>query len=379
MLQLVSVTKKYSPEIAALEEVSFEINEGEFAFLVGPSGSGKTTIIRLLIREENPSSGKIYFDNEDVTKYNRSKIYKLRRKIGVIFQDFKLIPELTAYENVAFAMEAAGRSEKEIKDSVPYLLDIVNLANRMSSFPSQLSGGEKQRVAIARAMANNPRLLIADEPTGNLDPDSAWDVVQILSKINNWGTTVIMSTHGSDIVNTLHKRVLRLENGRLIRDDFKGGYHNIDEFSLKVLSAQSGGKPSDIKTDEKKDNSKSMEEKLKKEGKLKQTKSNKKITFATKKSKLKIHDYKSTESLKEEPENFEDKMLKKINSDIDKDNENAEPIAKSSMDEDLKKKLGKIGVITVEDLKINFKDKIQTNKDFTKSDKKALAPLIKLK
>ena len=144
MLQFVSVTKQYSPEIAALEEVSFEINEGEFAFLVGPSGSGKTTIIRLLIREESPSAGKIYFDNEDVTKYNRSKIYRLRRKIGVIFQDFKLIPELTAFENVAFAMEAAGRSEKEIKENVPYLLDIVNLSNRVNSFPSQLSGGEKQ-------------------------------------------------------------------------------------------------------------------------------------------------------------------------------------------------------------------------------------------
>jgi cell division transport system ATP-binding protein len=177
MVKFLTVTKKYQPTISALEEVTFDINEGEFVFMVGPSGSGKTTIIRLLIREEDPSIGKIFFDNEDITKYNRNKVYKLRRKIGVIFQDFKLIPEMTAYENISFAMEAAGRSEKEIKENVPYLLDIVGLTSRMKSFPHQLSGGEKQRVAIARAMANNPKLLIADEPTGNLDPDSAWDVV----------------------------------------------------------------------------------------------------------------------------------------------------------------------------------------------------------
>ena len=377
MLQFVSVTKQYSPEIAALEEVSFEINEGEFAFLVGPSGSGKTTIIRLLIREESPSAGKIYFDNEDVTKYNRSKIYRLRRKIGVIFQDFKLIPELTAFENVAFAMEAAGRSEKEIKENVPYLLDIVNLSNRVNSFPSQLSGGEKQRVAIARAMANNPKLLIADEPTGNLDPESAWDVVQILSKINNWGTTVIMSTHGSDIVNTLHKRVLRLENGHLVRDDFKGGYHNVDEFSLKILNAQSNTKAT-VTTDGK---NKDIEEKLKKENKLKQTKSNKKITFATKKSKLKIPEEteKPQNQVQTESAYFENKMLNNIDKDIKVENKSSEPIAESPLKEDLKKKLGEIGVITIDDLKINFKEKIQDNKDFTKDDKKTLQPLIKTK
>lgn len=236
MIQLISVKKQYGPHISALNDISLEIQDGEFVFLVGPSGSGKTTLIKMLIREELPSEGKIFFHDDDITRYNRKQVYSLRRKIGVIFQDYKLIPELNAYENVAFAMEAAGRSDRDIKENVPYLLDIVGLSERMHFFPRMLSGGEKQRVAIARAMANNPKLLIADEPTGNLDPDSAWDIVQILSKINNWGTTVIMSTHGSDIVNSLHKRVLRMESGELVRDDFRGSYDEVDEFSLKVLS-----------------------------------------------------------------------------------------------------------------------------------------------
>jgi cell division transport system ATP-binding protein len=237
MIQLISVTKNYTADITALDDVTIEIQEGEFVFLVGPSGSGKTTLIKMLIREELPSVGKIYFEDEDITKFKRKQVYALRRKIGVIFQDYKLIPELDAFENVAFAMEAAGKSDAEIKENVPYLLDIVGLSNRMDFFPKQLSGGEQQRVAIARAMANNPKLLIADEPTGNLDPNSAWDIVQILSKINNWGTTVIMSTHGSDIVNSLHKRVLRMQDGKIVRDDYRGSYDEVDEFSLRVLNS----------------------------------------------------------------------------------------------------------------------------------------------
>ena len=237
MIQFVTVSKTYDNNYTALQELNFSIENGEFVFLVGPSGSGKTTIIKLLIREEIPSSGKIYFDDEDITKFNREKVYHLRRKIGVIFQDFKLINELTAYENIAFAMEAAGKPDSEIKENVPYLLDIVGLTNRMRAFPYQLSGGEKQRVAIARAMANNPKLLIADEPTGNLDPESAWDIAQILYKINNWGTTVLMSTHGSDIVNSMHKRVMRLQEGQIVRDDFKGGYENVDEYSMKIITS----------------------------------------------------------------------------------------------------------------------------------------------
>ena len=236
MIQYLDVSKKYGNDIIAVQDINFQLDEGEFLFLVGSSGSGKTTIIKLLIREEMPSEGKIFFEDSEVTRLRRRHIYNLRRKVGVIFQDFKLIPELSAYENVAFAMEAAGQNDKDIKEKVPYLLEIVGLENRMGSFPRQLSGGEKQRVAIARAMANNPRLLIADEPTGNLDPDSAWDILQILSKINTWGTTVIMSTHESDFVNTLHKRVIKLENGKIIRDDKRGNYfEDLDEYSIKIL------------------------------------------------------------------------------------------------------------------------------------------------
>lgn len=234
MVQFQNVSKIFSNGLAAVRDVDFVINEGEFVFLIGPSGSGKTTLIELLIRDIVPSEGKIYINDTDITKISRKKVYQLRRKIGVIFQDYKLIPDKTAYENVAFAMEAAGKSQKEIKDTVPYVLDIVGLGERMKAFPVQLSGGEKQRVAIARAIANNPKLLIADEPTGNLDPASAWDIVQILTKINNWGTTVIMSTHGTEIVNSLNKRVIQMEKGNVVRDDNKGGY----EFSSKFKVAE---------------------------------------------------------------------------------------------------------------------------------------------
>lgn len=240
MIQFLGVSKIYKVKpkpIVALDDISFEINDGEFVFLVGHSGSGKTTILRQLIREELPTEGKIFFDDVDITRLNRTGIYKLRRQIGIIFQDYKLIEEKNAYENIAFAMEAAGMPDKQIKDTVPYVLDIVNLSDRAEAFPAELSGGEKQRVSIARAIVNNPKVLIADEPTGNLDPDSAWDVVQVLDKINKWGTTIIMSTHGTDIVNSLQKRVLKLEKGKLVRDDKKGGYSEADEFALKVLKS----------------------------------------------------------------------------------------------------------------------------------------------
>ncbi len=228
MIQFLSVSKIYPNQYRALEDINFEIQEGEFVFLIGASGSGKTTIIRHIIREESPTDGRVYFDDEDITKYKRSKVYALRRKIGVIFQDYKLINDKNAFENVAFAMEAAGKSHKDIIETVPYLLEIVGLQDRGEAFPTQLSGGEKQRVAIARAIANNPKLLIADEPTGNLDPDAAWDIVQILTKINNWGTTVLMSTHGSEIVDTLSKRVLVIDHGKIIRDAIKGKYKDIN-------------------------------------------------------------------------------------------------------------------------------------------------------
>lgn len=224
MVQFKDISKIFDNGIAALKDINFAIDEGEFVFLIGPSGSGKTTLIEMLIRDQIPSYGKIYLQDIDITRLNRRRVYMLRRQIGVIFQDYKLVPDKTAFENVSFAMEAAGRSNKDIKETVPYLLEIVGLEDRMKAFPHQLSGGEKQRVAIARAIANNPRILIADEPTGNLDPASAWDIVQILTKINNWGTTVIMSTHGTDIVNSLNKRVIQMERGVIVRDDSKGGY-----------------------------------------------------------------------------------------------------------------------------------------------------------
>jgi cell division transport system ATP-binding protein len=228
MIQFISVSKIYPNQYQALKNISFEIAEGEFVFFIGPSGSGKTTIIRHLIREELPSEGKIYFADEDITKYKRKHVYDLRRKIGVVFQDYKLIQDKNAFENIAFAMEAAGKSPKDIEETVPYVLDIVGLLDKAYAFPEQLSGGEKQRVAIARAISNNPKLLIADEPTGNLDPDAAWDIVQILTKINNWGTTVIMATHGSSIVDALGKRVITLVNGEIIKDVLKGTYKNTE-------------------------------------------------------------------------------------------------------------------------------------------------------
>lgn len=249
MIQFLNVTKIYNvqPEpIIALDDISFTIQEGEFVFLVGPSGSGKTTILRQIIREELPTKGKIFFDDVDITKLKRHGVYKLRRKIGIVFQDYKLIEHKNAYENVAFAMEAAGQTAKEIKETVPYVLDIVNLSSRAHAFPSQLSGGEKQRIAIARAIANNPSVLIADEPTGNLDPESSWDIVQILAKINKWGTTVIMSTHGTEIVNSLKKRVLKMDKGKLVRDEASGSYSD----SLKAERADAANDSSDESNDQ---------------------------------------------------------------------------------------------------------------------------------
>jgi cell division transport system ATP-binding protein len=228
MIQFHQVNKNYNGNEFQINDLNFTVDPGEFVFLIGPSGSGKTTVIKMLIREELPSEGKIFFDDFDITRLTRSSVYRLRRQIGVVFQDYKLIPDKTVYENVAFAMEVAGKKDREIRETVPYLLEVVGLANRQRAFPAHLSGGEKQRVAIARAVANNPRVLIADEPTGNLDPAAAWDIVQILTKINNWGTTVIMSTHGTDIVNTLNKRVIQMQDGVIVRDDKHGFYEKVE-------------------------------------------------------------------------------------------------------------------------------------------------------
>jgi cell division transport system ATP-binding protein len=224
VLRFENVTKKYLSKKSALDDVSFHVNEGEFVFLVGPSGAGKSTAIRLIIRQEKPSSGKIYFDNKEVNKLRGGKLAKYRRDLGIVFQDFKLLNTKTVWENIAFVLEVGDKTSKEIKESVAYVLDLVGLADKKNAFPETLSGGEQQRVAIARAIVTEPKILLADEPTGNLDRNNAWDIIQLLNKINNWGTTVIVATHDREIVDSLNKRVIGFEAGRAVRDNV-GGYH----------------------------------------------------------------------------------------------------------------------------------------------------------
>ena len=223
MLTFKNVYKKYNGK-DVLSNINFDIDEGEFVFLVGHSGAGKSTIMRLIIKEENLSEGTIHFAGYSIENMNKRMLPFLRREIGVVFQDFKLLPKKTTFENAAFALELSDHNNREIKKSVDYILDMVGLASKAKLFPHQLSGGEKQRVAIARALVNNPHILIADEPTGNLDPSVSWDIIQLLSKINGWGTTILMATHASDVVNSMQKRVIALEDGKIIRDS-KGGYN----------------------------------------------------------------------------------------------------------------------------------------------------------
>ena len=226
MIIFQNVSKIYTnhKDTIALDDVSFEIKRKEFVSVVGKSGAGKSTITKMLIGEEKPSKGRVVFGDFDISKLKPKELPRLRRHIGVIFQDFRLLANKTAYENVAFALEVAGRSQAEINEFVPQALKMVGLEDKMSNFPKELSGGEKQRVAIARAMINHPDILIADEPTGNLDPINAAEIVKLLLKINELGTTVILATHNKDIVNDLDKRVISLENGRVSRDEEKGKY-----------------------------------------------------------------------------------------------------------------------------------------------------------
>lgn len=231
MIQFVGVSKFYK-DIPAVQDISFSIDTGEFVTLSGHSGSGKSTLIKMIIREIVPSDGRVVVDNDDLKRMGRGKVYKLRRKVGVVFQDFKLIYDKNVYENVAFALEARGRKDKEIKDIVPYVLEIVGLDEKMKSFPHELSGGQKQKVAIARAVANDPKVLIADEPTGNLDDDATWEIVDIIRKINEWGTTVIMATHNRSVINVLDHREIVLEKGKLVKDTKE----NDEEFGEKVIS-----------------------------------------------------------------------------------------------------------------------------------------------
>ena len=228
MIQFENVTKIYDNGFHALNDISFTIEKGEFVFLVGSSAAGKSTIIKLIMKEEDATSGNILINGIDVCDLKRREVPYFRRTIGVVFQDFRLLPHKTVQENVAYAMEIIGAPNKEIRRNVPGVLSMVGLSHKAKMYPSQLSGGEQQRVAIARAIVNNPVVLIADEPTGNLDPDTAMEIMNILEDINRRGTTVVMATHAENIVNKMQKRVLVVEKGLIARDEEKGGYANVD-------------------------------------------------------------------------------------------------------------------------------------------------------
>jgi cell division transport system ATP-binding protein len=223
MIYFDKVSKIY-PNSVALQDISFTVKPGEFVSIVGHSGAGKSTLLKMILAEESPTSGNVFFDSIDIHKAHSSQIPKLRRRIGSVFQDFRLLPNKTAYENIAFTMEAAGRSDEEIKSDVPHVLDLVGLGDKLSSFPYELSGGERQRISIARAIINQPDLLIADEPTGNLDPITSAEIIEIFKKINEIGTTIVLTTHNKKIVDSLGRRVITLEKGQIIRDDKEGKY-----------------------------------------------------------------------------------------------------------------------------------------------------------
>ncbi|HLQ75562.1 MAG TPA: cell division ATP-binding protein FtsE [Alloiococcus sp.] len=224
MIKMENVYKKYNNGITALNKLSVEIDQGEFVYVVGPSGAGKSTFIKLIYREEVPTKGIVKVNEFDIGKMKRKDVPKLRRNVGVVFQDFKLLPRLTVYENVAYAMKVLEKKPKEIRKRVTEVLDLVGLKHKGKMFPNQISGGEQQRVAIARAIANTPQVLIADEPTGNLDPETSWEILEVLEEINRLGTTVIMATHHSDIVNKARHRVIAIESGRIARDEMEGEY-----------------------------------------------------------------------------------------------------------------------------------------------------------
>src|SRR3989338_7870814 len=223
MIYFDKVTKTYG-STNALEDVTLSVAPKEFVSIVGHSGAGKTTLLKLLLAEERPTAGNVFFESIDVNDLPSSALHHYRRKIGMVFQDFRLIPNKTAYENIAFAMEAAGRTDSEIASDVPYILDLVNLADKALHFPGQLSGGEKQRIAIGRAIVNQPDIIVADEPTGNLDPINTYEVVEILKRINELGTTVIITTHNKCVVDAVGKRVITMDRGKMVRDDAKGRY-----------------------------------------------------------------------------------------------------------------------------------------------------------
>jgi cell division transport system ATP-binding protein len=219
-----NVTKIYPPDTLALDDVSFEIKEKEFVSIAGRSGAGKTTLLKLILAEEEPTKGRVFFRDEDIQKIKKSHLPNLRRKIGVVFQDYKLLPSKTIYENVAYVLEVIGASDSEISQRVPEVLEIVGLADKIKNFPAQLSQGERQRATIARAFIHRPDVILADEPTGNLDPYNSAEIIRLLLKINELGTTIILATHNKEIINSLEKRVITLEASRVIRDEEKGRF-----------------------------------------------------------------------------------------------------------------------------------------------------------
>ena len=227
LIRIKNVEKKYKNGVTAIYDLSLDIEKGSFSFVIGGSGSGKSTLIKMLYREEKPTKGQIIVGGLDVAKLKNKKVYKLRRKLGIVFQDYRLLPKMTVYENVAFALEVIGAKKDEIRVKVLKALEDVGLKNKIHNYPDQLSGGEQQRVAIARAIVNDPKLLLCDEPTGNLDPDMSMEIMKVLEDINNnRGTTIIMATHDRDIVNTMKKQVITLKEGRLVSFKKKGTYYN---------------------------------------------------------------------------------------------------------------------------------------------------------
>lgn len=226
LIRIRNLEKKYKTGVTAIYDFDLGVKKGDFAFVIGASGSGKSTLIKMLYREEKPTKGSIIIGGIDVAKLKNRKVYKLRRKIGIVFQDFKLLPKLTVYENVAFALEILGLPKDEIRQKTLKALELVGLKTKVKSYPDQLSGGEQQRVAIARAIVNGPKLLLCDEPTGNLDPDTSWEIMKVLEEINNLGTTVIMATHDKEMVDRMKKRVIVIDDGKLTKDYEKGTYEH---------------------------------------------------------------------------------------------------------------------------------------------------------
>ncbi len=224
MLDLKDVELKYSTGNIALKDLNLHIGQGEFVYIIGSSGAGKSSLIKLLTKELSPTKGKIFFEGKDITKLHKRLIPEYRRKIGIVFQDYRLLEKATVFDNIAFAMKITGKSRKFIKNNVPLLANLVGLSGREKHYSNQLSGGEQQRVSIARAIANNPKLVICDEPTGNLDPETSWGLMDLLYKLNKHGTTILMATHDHEIVNSMRQRVVMLEHGVIVRDDVKGGY-----------------------------------------------------------------------------------------------------------------------------------------------------------